>query len=198
MKATTQESIPKQASSSPSGSHKQTNCSSHLHTVRIDCMYQLTFICKQVKDFRFIYLGSPEGFRLVNSLILAPNPTCPGCADLIKRGLVRSLGCSKWRDSCPYALFKGYLDFSHLSHLCVVSLLGSALCCSKEKVEKINFCIRTISCDPFCKARNQSEQTQALMRKVQKSSARHQIQLNYIELMQLRHAHKVSMPVNER
>ena len=61
----------------------------------------VTFICKEVKDFRFIYLGSPEGFRLANSLILAPNPTCPGCADLIKRGLVRSLGCSKWRDSCP-------------------------------------------------------------------------------------------------
>lgn len=102
----------------------------------------------------------------------------------------------------PYALFKGYLNFSHLSHLCVISLLGSALCCSTEKVEKrifnSGFSIRTISCDPFCKARNQSEQTQALMRKVQKFSARHQIQLNYVELMQLRHAHKVSMPVNER
>lgn len=47
------------------------------------------------------------------------------------------------------------------------------------KVEKrifiSGFCRRTISCDPFCKARNQSEQTQALMRKVQKFSARHQI-----------------------
>lgn len=51
----THESIPKEASSSPSGSHKTNQLllfveiPSHLHTVRIDCMSQLTFICKEVK-----------------------------------------------------------------------------------------------------------------------------------------------------